>query len=124
MADISKAILEDAKTGINHNLLNGAYTFDYTAGEDDKRFKLKMGTVGIAEPDLSVSNIYSWDKTAIIELPVGTHGDVYIYNLAGQQIAARESVTGQVRINLSPNGVYVVKLVTDKDTFTKKIWIR
>lgn len=124
MADISKATLEDVKTGAIHNLLNGPYTFDYTAGEDDKRFKLKMGTVGIEEPELSVSNIYSWDKTAIVDIPDNTRGNIYIYNLAGQPVAAKESVTGQVRINLSPTGVYVVKVVSDKETLTKKVWIR
>ncbi len=123
-SDISKVILEDTKTGTMNDLLKGSYSFTYTAGEDDKRFKLHIATVGVPEPQDAVGSIYAFNKTAYIDLPVSIIGDIYVYNLAGQPVAVKESATGQVRINLSPTGVYVVKVVTDKETLTKKIWIR
>jgi hypothetical protein len=124
MNGISKATLEDTKTATFHNLLKGPFSFSYTAGEDDKRFKIRMGSVGIDEPTDEICKIYSYDKTAVIDLPVQTQGDIYIYNLAGQLIASKESATGQVRMNLSATGIYVVKVVLDAEVATQKIWIR
>jgi len=124
MNSISKATLEDTKTATFHDLLKGPYSFSYTAGEDDKRFKIRMGTVGIENPASESYNIYSNDKTAVIDLPIQTIGDVFIYNLAGQLIASKESATGQVRINLNATGVYIVKVILDSEVATQKIWIR
>ena len=124
MNSISKATLEDTKTATFHNLLNGPYSFSYTAGDDDKRFKIRMGTVGIDNPTSESFNIYGYDKTAVIDLPAQTKGNIYIYNLAGQLVAAEESATGKVSISLGSTGVYMVKVVTNMETLTKKVWIR
>ncbi|HOW31837.1 MAG TPA: T9SS type A sorting domain-containing protein, partial [Bacteroidales bacterium] len=122
--DLTNVKLEDTKTGIITSLAEKSYTFNWEAGEDEHRFILRFAAVGTPEPEEAVSSIYSYDKTAVIDLPGNVRGDVYVYNLAGQPVAAKESVTGQIRINLSPTGVYVVKVVTGKQTLTKKVWIR
>jgi hypothetical protein len=121
---ISKATLEDTKTATFHDLLNGPYSFSYTAGDDDKRFKLRMGSVGIDNPTAETCKIYSYDKTAVINLPSQTKGDIYIYNLAGQLISVKESATGEVRISMNSSGVYMVKVVSKMETINQKIWIR
>lgn len=122
--DLTNVKLEDTKTGTITSLAEKSYTFNWEAGENENRFILRFAAVGTPEPEEATSSIYSYDKTAIIDLPANVSGNVYVYNLAGQPVAVRESVTGQVRIGLSPTGVYVVKVVTEKETLTKKVWIR
>lgn len=122
--DFTGIELEDLLTGIKTELKNNAYTFNFNPGDTENRFILRFKTVGIQEPEPFGSNIYSYDEMVFIDLPVNVSGDVYVYNLSGQTVASRESATGQVRINLTPAGVYMVKVVTGKGTFTEKVWIR
>ena len=123
-ADIAKAELEDTKTGVFHDLLSGSYTFNYQTGEDDKRFKLHLSTVGIGEPEKETGNIYSYDNTVYVEMPADTKGDVRIYNVSGQLVASKSSVTGYCSVNPGPTGIYIVKVLTDKEVLSKKVWIR
>ena len=121
---ISKATLEDTKTNTFNDLLKGAYSFSWLAGEDDKRFKLHMGTVGFEETPDSEIGIYSYQQTAYINLKDKITGDIYIYNMAGQLITSRETAIGLVCVGINAPGIYIVKVVSDKKTTTDKIFIQ
>ncbi|HPT03234.1 MAG TPA: T9SS type A sorting domain-containing protein [Bacteroidales bacterium] len=123
-AGIGKAELEDTRTGNFHDLLSGTYTFNYETGEDDKRFKLHLSLVGVEEPENAPGNIYSYDNTVYVEMPANTKGDVRIYNISGQMVASKPSVTGYCSFNPGPTGIYIVKVLTDKQVLSKKVWIR
>jgi len=121
---IGKATLEDTKTNTFSDLLKGAYSFSYQAGESDQRFKLHLGTVGVEETPDSEIAIYSYHETAYINLKDQWKGDIYIYNMAGQLITSREAATGLVSLGINAPGIYIVKVVSDKKTTTAKIFIQ
>jgi len=124
-ADINVAYIEDIKTKTYHDLFTGPYSFDYTAGENEQRLLLHFGTTSIPENGSVVNtNIYSYQQTVYVNLADNTKGDIYIYNLAGQLVTAKESASGSVRIGLTSTGVYMVKVVTQKETLTQKVVIR
>ena len=122
--DLNYVTLEDTKTGIFTELANKSYTFDFIAGENEQRFKLHFSSVGIDEKETTTANIYSYQQTVYVNLADNTQGDIYIYNLAGQLVTAKESASGNVRIGLNSIGVYMVKVVTQKETLTQKVVIR
>jgi hypothetical protein len=121
---IGKATLEDTKTNTFSDLLKGSYAFSWATGEDNKRFKLHMGTVGVEESPDSDITIYSYQKTAYINLKNQHTGDIYIYNMAGQLITSRETASGLVNIGIKAPGVYIVKVVSEKKITTTKVYIQ
>ena len=121
---ISRATLEDTKTNTFTDLLKGSYSFTWLTGEDDKRFKLHWGTVGLEETPDSEIAIYSYHKTAYIKLKNQIKGDIYIYNMAGQLLTSQEAATGLVSLGISAPGIYIVKVVSNKKTTTAKIFIQ
>ena len=122
--DLQNVKLEDTKTGIITDLTTKSYTFEFTAGENESRFKLHFTALGMDEKETTSANIYSYQQTVYVNLADNTQGDIYIYNLAGQLVTAKESASGNVRIGLTSTGVYMVKVVTQKETLTQKVVIR
>jgi hypothetical protein len=122
--DLIKVVLEDLLTGVQTDLLTKNYTFNYTQGDDEKRFKVHFSTTGIDEKETVSANIYSYQQTVYVNLADNTNGDIYIYNLAGQLVSAKESASGNVQIGLNATGVYMVKVITEKETLTQKVVIR
>lgn len=124
-ADIPVAYIEDTKTSTYHDLFTGPYSFNYTVGDSEKRFLLHFGTTSVDEnKPVSKTSIYSYQQTVYVNLDETVKGDIYIYNIAGQLVKAEESAMGHVRIVLSSTGVYMVKVITEKETLTQKVWIR
>lgn len=122
--DMIKVVLEDLLTGIQTDLLTKNYTFNYTLGDAEKRFKVHFSTTGIDENESTSANIYSYQQTVYVNFANNTQGDIYIYNLAGQLVSTNESASGNVRIRLNSTGVYMVKVITEKETLTQKVVIR
>ena len=120
---LNKATLEDTRTNTFTDLLKGSYSFSYEIGENDQRFKLHLGTVGVEETPATEIAIYSYRKTAYINLPENTNGDIYIYTIAGQMITSLESVSGLVPVILTAPGVYIVKVVGETKISTAKVLI-
>lgn len=116
--------LEDTKTGIFTDLTSKSYTFDFTAGENEQRFKLHFTALDVEEKEASKTTIYANQQTVYVIMDENSVGDIYIYNLAGQLLAAKESATGQVTMGLSAAGVYLVKVITPTETLTRKVVIR
>jgi len=120
---LNKATLEDTRTNTFTDLLKGSYSFSYEIGENDQRFKLHLETVGVEETPATEIAIYSYRKTAYINLPENTNGDIYIYTIAGQMITSLESVSGLVPVILTAPGVYIVKVVGETKISTAKVLI-
>jgi len=120
---ITKATLEDTKTNTFTDLLEGAYSFSFEAGENDQRFKLHFSALAVDDEKEQQASIYSYRKTAYINLNTLKQADIYIYNMAGQLITSRESATGLISINMETGGVYIVKVISNNDIQTKKIFI-
>jgi uncharacterized repeat protein (TIGR02543 family) len=121
---ITKATLEDTKTNTFTDLLKGTYAFSYTAGESDQRFKLHMSTLGIDDKKATEVVIYSYRKTAYINLASQVKGDIYIFNISGQLVASLPAASGMNEIQLPVTGNYIVKVVTGSSAEVKKIFIQ
>jgi len=121
---IADAILEDTETGTFTDLQKDIYSFNYIAGEPQRRFNLHFGTLGIINKLNATAAIYSFHKTAHINLNSQVKGDIFIYNIAGQLIATKLSANGMNEISLNNMGNYIVKVVTDKTSQVKKIFIQ
>jgi hypothetical protein len=119
----SEVTLEDTKTNTFTDLQKGSYSFSYATGENDKRFKLHFAPLGTDDVTKTMASIYSYNKTAYINLYDLKHCDIYIYTIAGQLVASRESASGMVSVNMNTGGVYIVKVVSDNEIMTKRIFI-
>ena len=121
--DMPYATLEDTKTGIFTELAKTPYTFNSAPGDNEIRFKLHFSALSVDENKASDISIYSYNKTAYINLFDLKHCDIYIYTIAGQLVASRESASGMVSVSLNTGGVYIVKVVSDNEIMTKRIFI-
>jgi hypothetical protein len=121
--DMQYATLEDTKTGIFTELAKSPYIFGFETGENELRFILHFSAIEIGDNQPETANIYSYQKTVFVIMKRLVKGDIYIYNIAGQLVASKLSAQGTNRINLLNTGNYFVKVVTDKSTFVKKVFI-
>jgi|GEM_PF-2857798 len=121
--DMPYVSLEDTKTGIFTELAKSSYTFNFTSGENELRFKLHFSALSVNEEKEQQASIYSYRKTAYINLNTLKQADIYIYNTAGQLIYTRESAGGLISINMETGGVYIVKVISNNDIQNKKIFI-
>ena len=129
MADISKAILEDTKTGTFHNLQTGSYEFLWDVSDDEKRFKLHLNAIGIEE------NITQQNETLIY----ASGQTIYIKNMESQEkVQVKISdITGRIVLEKSirstgltaiptnlKSGVYIVSLINKNKIEIEKILIK
>jgi len=122
--NLQYATLEDTQTGVFTGLATNTYTFQMEKGEDEMRFKLHFSMTAVPDNKNVAATIYSYRKTAYINLKSGVEGNIFIYNLAGQLIETRLSARDMNEINLRKTGNYIVKIVSDKSTQVKKIFIQ
>ncbi len=120
LTDVS---LEDTKTNTFNKLSEGPYTFDFEAGENEHRFILHFGALGINDPLFASENIYTYIKTVYINLSELSSGSAFIYNLSGQLVTSASVSNGMNRIVLPASGIYVIKVITTARTIVKKVWI-
>jgi len=123
--------LEDIKTGTVTNLTETPkYEFTYDPLDDEYRFNLhfKESWYGIEDQDQYAGNIniYSAKDFVYIVTPEMESGDVYIFDVLGQEIESKrisESNLTKIRIT-SGIAYYLVKFQSDKFLVTKKVFIR
>ncbi len=125
LLDMPSATLEDTQTGIFTDLSAGSYSFTAGPGEKEVRFILHFNTsvTSLTDPAKSLANIYSYQKTAFIDLKDQAKGNILIYNVSGQLIRTQAASKGMNEVKLPNTGIYMVKVITAKSTMVKKIWI-
>jgi hypothetical protein len=124
-----KVMLEDLKTGTITNLkTTPSYEFAGSPDDSKERFRLLLGSpIGINEPVTNTLNIYSSYKTIYIQHETADEPYlVSISNMIGQVLDTRK-LTGnsvnRIDLNLVP-GVYIVTVVSEGKTLSKKVVIR
>ena len=120
--------LTDLKTNYTQNLTeNPLYSFTSEEGDDPARFLLHFKAVGIEQQAPTSSNIQTWsaNKTIHIFNPENQKGEVFIYNLFGQQVVqARLNGDTRQEIHLSvPTGYYLVSIVYEKSIVNRKVFM-
>lgn len=123
IADISKATLEDTKTGTFHDLFKGAYEFVWDITDDETRFKLHLNTVGIEETPNLPGNLWITGNTLFISSPLlaGQSGLVEVYNASGQMLFTKSLVLNELTTQeLNLKGFVIVKLTAGNEVMTTK----
>ena len=121
--NLGAVTLEDIQTGIFTDIATRAYTFNHVAGNNELRFRLHFGPLGKPEPASPLAQVYSYYKTVYVNLCEGQKCDLYIYTLAGQQVASRLSATGINEMHIDRTGIYLVKVLTVEGILVRKVYI-
>jgi hypothetical protein len=118
--------LEDLVTGQIVNLREtGSYTFSAEEGTAE-RFLVHFSEVqGIGDPGSQVVNgIYAVDREVYVNFN-GNSGEIAVYDILGQEISRISASNG---LNIVPvaqgNAVYIVKVISDNTTVTKKVFVK
>ena len=124
-SEFSHVVLEDKFTGEQIDLLAGSYTFDFTTGDLTDRFIVHFTPLGIGE--LGANNVKIWarDNNIIVNVPAEVTGDVVVYNMMGQEVTRTDIVSVETQIPVSDvNTYYVVKVISDSNAVTGKVYIK
>lgn len=115
--------LYDLKTGATQDLrLNPVYSFTAAPGDAENRFTLSFASVtGLDKPGRSGINMTSANGTIRITHDAAASGTVYLYSVSGQLLATSKLNAGETRLHTNSNGVFMVKVVTGKSTYTQKL---
>ncbi|MCX6269396.1 MAG: T9SS type A sorting domain-containing protein, partial [Bacteroidetes bacterium] len=122
-------ILEDLKTGLTQDLkTEPSYTFTSSPADNPERFHLHFGgPYGIGDQVNRLDfTIFSFNNSLVIKNVTGKNieGNVYVCNILGQKIAQQRILDLVTSINLNTTpGWYIVTLVTNSKTYSKKVFI-
>ena len=122
--EFANVVLEDLFTQTQINLLNNPYTFNYTAGDQQKRFIIHFTPLAVPEIFEEMVNIFSFNTDVYITVPVNTKGNIFIYNMMGQKIVSKRIDDIQNIITLEKCSYYVVKVLSDENIVTRKVFIK
>jgi hypothetical protein len=118
--------LEDILTGQKINLREtSAYTFTANEGATE-RFVVHFAEYqGIGDNTSDeVNSIYAVDQTIYVDFS-GTRGEIAIYNILGQEINRAIAGNGMNKVSVPyGNTVYIVKVISDNSTVTKKVFVK
>lgn len=126
MADIDNATLEDTKTGVLHNLADGAYEFAWDVNDAQSRFKLHLNSVGIEETPISKSNILIYTANNQIFITGAENGEVLVSDMMGR-VVLRQEISDEKSISVPESlqtGVYLVTIQNGKEIKTGKVLIK
>ncbi|MFZ4401002.1 MAG: T9SS type A sorting domain-containing protein [Bacteroidales bacterium] len=116
-------VLEDIKTNIQHNFSNGNnYSFYALANDNPNRFLLHFNSSSILnETDNQIPKIYYTKHVINIFNPWSEKTTVFIYDINGKLLQANDAKQGNSALNFnSVNGVYIIKLQSDRNVFITK----
>ena len=118
--------LEDLLTGQYINLREiSTYNFSSEAGTSERFVVHFTNTQGVDHPAGSeTNNIYAYHHDVYVNFN-GSHGEISIYNLLGQEISRTVASNG-LNILTVPKGnaIYIVKLLSENANVTKKVFVK
>lgn len=101
--------LKDEKTGLTHCLNQGSYSFTSEEGDEENRFSLLFGTVGIPQaPEASKPTV--WVVNNILYSSGDMNGTVALYDLTGREVKRMQKISPEGKALDLPAGVYVVRI--------------
>jgi len=127
ITDIQSCQLEDLKTGTLQNLENGSYTFSYTEGENDDRFRLHLtaASVNFSGAEEGVKMYAVGQEVFVKSANPIEKGTVRVTDLAGRTMVEK-TISNESFIRLTTNlsiGVYIVSVTESAGVRTEKVII-
>jgi hypothetical protein len=123
-SEFANVVLEDLFTQTQTDLLKNSCTFNYTAGDQENRFIVHFTPMAVPETFEEMVNIFSFNTDVYVTVPVNTKGNIFIYNMMGQEVASKRIDNVQNIITLEKSSYYVVKVLSDESIVTKKVFIK
>lgn len=116
--------LEDLQTGVMTNLKEvNSYTFNASENDDAGRFMIHFGTLGIDNNLTEKIKVYSNQGRIHVSMSESLHGQVYIYNVIGQQVLS-DITAGNSSFTVKSGVNYIVKVVTEETIITEKVFVK
>ena len=113
--------LEDTRLNIFHNLMEGDYSFHWTAADQETRFKLHIGTTAIDETAPNRIQLYVSGDQIVIHSEEEVQR-IVITDMAGRTIAVWNN-TDQIPAPKAA-GIYLITIETNNNTITERIVIQ
>jgi hypothetical protein len=121
---ITQAELEDTKLNQFHNLVNGAYTFDWNTTDSEERFILHLKATGTNNLDAQAAQVYATNHRVYVRLSeLDSYSEIAIYDLSGRMILAKPLAKANLQsFELNESfGAYLVQLKGESGTQSFKI---
>jgi len=118
--------LEDIFTGNVIDLnTTPEYSFDAAVGSPEHRFNLWFSPLAVTETIGSNVAIYSSDNVVYVNIPFTSQGRIIVYNILGNEIANQGIQSNSLnKITMSvPAGYYIVKVVDNDHSISRKVFI-
>jgi hypothetical protein len=121
--------LKDLKRNIFLNLnQQTSYTFISTTNDNSERFELifSLTPLSIQENHIvNTTNIYAYDNILYVNSTERVK-QISIYNTIGQLIYSTNNTAGSFKYNLNGKtiGYYIVKVITDKNVSSEKVFVK
>ena len=120
--------IEDLKDEIFQDLRsNPEYSFVSDLNDESHRFNIHFaGPMATQENELiDHVHIYTYEKTIYINLPKQIRGDIFVFNMLGEQVTQYGTATGLVQIPVqADNSCFIVKVMMDSGLKSVKVFIR
>ncbi|MEZ5083992.1 MAG: T9SS type A sorting domain-containing protein [Bacteroidales bacterium] len=120
--------LEDIKDSYFQDLrFNPTYVFTSEPGDALHRFNIHFANpLDVEDNELAKKiHIYAYQKTIHVNLPESVQGDIYVYNLLGEEVTQRQNGTGMVEIPVNAsNSYFIVKVISDGGIASEKVLIK
>jgi hypothetical protein len=128
-ANTVKIELEDQKLGYIQDIMqNPSYAFDASVEDNPNRFRLHFsGVTGIDDMSSADNiNVYTIENKIYINTADALSADILVYDISGK-LLLKDSMDGTnlKRIDMkSVPGVYLISLVAQDATVTKKVYLK
>ncbi|MFZ4740411.1 MAG: PKD domain-containing protein [Bacteroidales bacterium] len=119
---LGNVMLEDLNTGVQQNLsINNNYSFNAQTNDNENRFLLHFGAIGIKEIVTKNPNIYFNNEIISVFNPWSGKTTLNVYDINGKLIQTYTAKEGNSNYPFNPSkGVYVIKLQNEQHVFVKK----
>jgi hypothetical protein len=121
---MANVILEDIETNTLTDLMDNAYTFNYSLNDPEGRFIVHFTPLAVPETFKELVNIFSFNSDIYVTVPAKTEGNIFVYNMIGQEIASKRIDGSQNIITLDKSSYYIVKVLSNRNIITEKIFIK
>ncbi|MDP2722913.1 MAG: GEVED domain-containing protein [Bacteroidales bacterium] len=121
-SDFANVYLSDDYLGIQTNLMESSYSFNYDASQTD-RFTVYFTIVGVENNKLEDIKIYSYKKKVKVEIPLEMDGQIQIVNLMGQTVKEVNARSGSQEISIEKTGYFLVRIIGNAGSISRKVFI-
>ncbi len=123
-SEFSDVVLEDLFSGKQTNLLSDSYTFTATVDDNEDRFIIHFTPLAVGDNMEDASSIYSYHKNIYVTVPENTKGYVTVYDMMGKEVASAAINSTLNTITLEKSAYYVVKVLSNENMITEKVFIK